>query len=106
LIYSSGGSGIADAKVSIPAKIQEGKRFNHSNSRQDFRGEGFPNGSYYKVDVTTKNINPATGEDEDIELFELGPYRVQEGVLSVSIPRMNKFTRVDFLPSRIGKGKR
>jgi len=106
LIYSSGGSGIADAKVSIPAKIQQGKRFNHSKSRRDFRGEGFTNGSYYKVDVITKNINPTTGEDEDVELFELGPYRVQDGVLNVSIPRMNKFTRVDFLPSKIGKGKR
>jgi hypothetical protein len=106
LIYSGGGSGIADAKVSIPAKILQGKRFNHSKSRRDFREEGFRNGSYYKVDVTTKNINPNTGKDEDVELFELGPYQVQNGVLNVSIPRMNKFTRVDFLPSKIGKGKR
>ena len=106
LIYSSGGSGIKDAKVSIPAKVQEGKRFHHLKSRLDFRGEGFQNGSYYKVDVTTKNINPTTGEDEDIELFELGPYRVIDGILTVNIPRMNKFTRVDFIPSKMGKGRR
>lgn len=106
LIYSSGGSGIAEAKVSIPAQIQEGKRFNHAKSRRDFRGEGFRNGSYYKVDVTTKNINPSTGKDEDVEMFELGPYRVADGVLKVNIPRMNKFTRVDFLPSKAGKGRR
>jgi len=86
--------------------VQEGKRFHHLKSRLDFRGEGFQNGSYYRVDVTTKNINPTTGEDEDIELFELGPYRVTDGILTVNIPRMNKFTRVDFIPSKMGKGRR
>ena len=58
------------------------------------------------MDITTKNINPATGEDEDVELMELGPYQVRDGILSVKIPRMNKFTRVDFIPSKRGKGKR
>ena len=28
--------------------------------------------------------------------MELGPYQVRDGTLSVKIPRMNKFTRVDF----------
>ena len=106
LIYSSGGSGTTPAEVRIPATIQEGKRFNRAKSRKSFQGEGFRNGSYYKVDITTKNINPATGEDEDVELMELGPYQVRDGILSVKIPRMNKFTRVDFIPSKMGKGRR
>ena len=106
LIYSSGGSGKTPAEVRIPATVQEGKRFNHAKSRKSFQGEGFRNGSYYKVDITTKNINPVTGEDEDVELMELGPYQVRDGILSVKIPRMNKFTRVDFIPSQRGKGKR
>jgi hypothetical protein len=33
--------------------------------------------------------------------MELGPYQVREGILSVKIPRMNKFTRVDFIPSKM-----
>ena len=106
LIYSSGGSGIAPAKVSVPAVIQPGKRFNHAKSRNSFQGEGFRDGSYYKVDIITKNINPTTGEDEEVELFELGPYRVKEGTLTVDIPRLNKFTRVDFEPSGMGRGRR
>ena len=106
LIYSSGASGTTPARVSIPAKVQNGKRFNHVKSRKSFQGEGFRNGSFYKVDVTTKNINPETGEDEDVELMELGPYQVSEGIITVKIPRMNKFTRVDFIPSKMGRLRR
>ena len=106
LIYSSGGSGIAPAKVSIPAKVKQGKRFNHEKSRLNFQGEGFRDGSYYKVDVSTKNIDSLTGQDVDVELYELGPYRVSDGILTVNIPRLNKFTRVDFIPSRMGNKRR
>ena len=106
LIYSSGGSGTTPAKVSIPATVQTGKRFNHAKSRTSFQGEGFKDGSFYKVDVITKNINPATGEDEDVELMELGPYQVRDGILTAKIPRLNKFTRVDFIPSKMGKSRR
>ncbi|MEL0099415.1 MAG: hypothetical protein VW907_07670, partial [Opitutae bacterium] len=106
LIYSSGGSGTTPAQVSIPATVQTGKRFNHAKSRKSFEGEGFRNGSYYKVDITTKNINPNTGEDEKVELMELGPYQVRDGLLTVQIPRLNKFTRVDFIPSKMGRVRR
>ena len=106
LIYSSGGSGTTPAEVSIPATVQTGKRFNHAKSRTSFQGEGFRNGSFYKVDVITKNINPATGEDEGVELMELGPYQVRDGILTAKIPRLNKFTRVDFIPSKMGKSRR
>jgi len=106
LIYSSGGSGIAPAKVSIPARVQQGKRFNHDKSRLNFQGEGFRDGSYYKVDVSTKNIDSLTGQDLDVELYELGPFRVSDGVLTVNIPRLNQFTRVDFIPSRMGNKRR
>ena len=93
--------------VSIPATVQPGQRFNHAKSRKSFQGEGFRNGSYYKVDITTKNINPSTGEDEDVELMELGPYQVRNGILTAKIPRLNKFTRVDFIPSRnMGRTRR
>ena len=40
LIYSSGGSGTTPAKVSIPATIQTGKRFNHAKSSKSFQGGG------------------------------------------------------------------
>ena len=106
LIYSSGGSGTTPAEVRIPASVQAGKRFNHAKSRKSFQGEGFRNGSFYKVDIITKNINPATGEDEDVELMELGPYQVRDGILTAKIPRLNKFTRVDFITSKMGKGRR
>ena len=106
LIYSSGGSGIAPAKVSIPARVQQGERFNHDKSRLNFQGEGFSDGSYFKVDVSTKNIDPLTGQDVDVELYELGPYRVSDGILTVNIPRLNQFTRVDFMPSRMGNKRR
>jgi len=42
----------------------------------------------------------------DVELYELGPYRVSDGILTVNIPRLNKFTRVDFIPSRMGNKRR
>jgi hypothetical protein len=106
LIYSSGGSGTTPAEIRIPATVQSGKRFNHAKSCKSFQGEGFRDGSFYKVDITTKNINPATGEDEDVELMELGPYRVRDGILTAKIPRLNKFTKVDFIPSKMGKGRR
>jgi hypothetical protein len=106
LIYSSGGSGTTPAAVIIPATVKAGKRFNHANSRKSFQGEGFRNGSFYKVDIITKNINPETGKDEDVELMELGPYQVRDGILTAKIPRLNKFTRVDFIPSKMGKGRR
>ena len=38
--------------------------------------------------------------------MELGPYQVRDGTLSVKIPRMNKFTRVDFLPSKRGNTRK
>jgi len=106
LIYSSGGSGTTPAEIRIPATVQAGKRFNHAKSRKSFQGEGFRDGSFYKVDITTKNINSSTGEDEDVELMELGPYRVRDGILTAKIPRLNKFTKVDFIPSKMGKGRR
>ena len=59
LIYSSGGSGTSSAQVSIPATVQIGKRFNHAVLKV-FSGEGLKNGSFYKADIITKNINPTT----------------------------------------------
>ena len=106
LIYASGGSGTTPAAITIPATVQAGKRFNHAKSRKSFQGEGFRNGSFYKVDIITKNINPETGEDEDVELMELGPYQVRDGILTAKIPRLNKFTRVDFIPSKMGNRRR
>ena len=56
--------------------------------------------------MSTKNIDSLTGQDVDVELYELGPYRVSDGILTVDIPRLNKFTRVDFIPSRMGNKRR
>lgn len=101
LVYSSGGNGDKPAIVSIPATVQTGKRFNHENSKRDFRGEGFTEGQSYWVKVTTKNISLKTGQDEDTQEFELGPYKVKGDVLYVSVPGINKFTRIDFVKSPV-----
>jgi hypothetical protein len=97
LVYSSGGTGDKPVNVAIPATVQTGKRFNHENSKRDFRGEGFTEGQSYWVKVTTKNISLNTGQDQDTQEFELGPYKVKGDVLHVSVPGLNKFTRIDFV---------
>ena len=48
------------------------------------------------MDIITKNINPATGEDEDVELMELGPYQVRDGILTVKIPKNEQIYKGGF----------
>ncbi len=96
LIYSSGGTGEKPAKVSIPSVIQTGKRFNNESSKQDFRGEGIADGESYLVHIISKNISLQTGEDQVVKTFKLGPFKVTNQSLSVTVPGLNKFTRIDF----------
>ena len=101
LVYSSGGTGDKPANVAIPATVQTGKRFNHKNSKRDFRGEGFTEGQSYWVKVTTKNISLKTGQNEGTQKYNLGPYKVKDDTLHVSVPGLNKFTRIDFVKAPI-----
>ena len=100
LVYSSGGTGEKMAKVSIPATVQTGKRFNTKDSKQDFRGEGFANGDEFFARVVTKNISLKDGSDQRVKEFKLGPYRVANGLLSIEVPGLDKFTRIDFTKKR------
>lgn len=96
LIYSSGATGKLWSKVSIPARIQDGAQYNNDGSKLDFRGEGFPDGAKFTAKIMTKNISREDGSDVDLVVQKVGPTLVEDGMLKVTIGRMNKFTTIDF----------
>ncbi len=97
LVYSSGANGKEAVKIKIPAQVQAGKYYNNESSVGKFKGEGFPNGSRYYARVITKNIDRKNGADRDVRYLETKGGVVQNGVLEVSIPKLNKFTAVEFV---------
>ena len=97
LVYSSGASGKEAAKIKIPAQIQSGKYYNNETSVGKFKGEGFPSGSRYYARVITKDIDRKNGTDRDVRYLETKGLVVQNGVLEVTVPKMEKFTAVEFV---------
>ena len=97
LVYSSGASGKEAAKIKIPAQIQSGKYYNNETSVGKFKGEGFPSGSRYYARVITKDIDRKNGIDRDVRYLETKGVVVQNGVLEVIVPKMEKFTAVEFV---------
>ena len=97
LIYASGANGKSPAKVSIPAMIQTGKYYNNEHSSVDFRGEGFSENAKYYARVITKMINRKDGSDEQLVYFESPVATVKQGHLTVSIPKLNRFTAIEFI---------
>jgi hypothetical protein len=96
LLYSGGGAGLYWAKVSIPATIQNGKRYNNVDSRQDFRGEGFAEGEPYYAVITTKDISMQDGSDQSVERVVAKAAVVENDSLTVVVDKMNRFTRIEF----------
>lgn len=99
LVYASAATGKSWAKVAIPSTVQKGRQYNNRSSRKNFRGEGFPDGSSYRVRVTTKDISRRNGRDVNVRVKESGPFTVEDGELHADVEDMNKFTTIEFLPA-------
>jgi len=100
LVYSGGANGKGWADVKIPSTIQSGVYYNNDESFSDFRGEGILNGKKYKAKVITKNISRKDGKDIDLSSYTSGNQVVRDGELTARVNRMNKFTLIEFSPSR------
>lgn len=96
LLYSGGGAGRYWAKVSIPATIQDGKRYNNGDSRQDYRGEGFAEGDPYYAVITTKDISMEDGSDQSVAQVVAKASLVENDTLTVVVDKMNRFTKIEF----------
>ena len=96
LVYANGAAGTGSLEVSIPSTIQNGKYYNNEFSKIDFRGEGFQNGSKYHVCTVTKDINNATGKDENVSSGGSRNQVVRDDILKVRIGKIRKFTTIKF----------
>ena len=97
LIYASGANGNTSANVAIPSKIKTGYYYNNEFSRTDFRGEGFSDGDSYFARIITKDISIENGSDVNPVYLETGDAVVTDETLTATIPRMNKFTAIEFV---------
>lgn len=97
LIYSGEADGKKSATVSIPSKIKTGKHYNNGFSRHDFRDEGFSDGDVYYARIITKDISLKDGSDVNAVYLETDDAKVSGETLTVSIPKMNKFTAIEFV---------
>ena len=97
LVYASGADGKSSATVSIPSKIKTGKHYNHDFSRVDFRGEGFSDGDVYYARIITKDISINDGSDVNAAYLESNAQIVSDGMLTVTLPNMNRFTAIEFV---------
>jgi len=97
LIYASDADGDEAATVSIPARIQTGRHNNNDGSRIDFRGEGFADGDSHYARIITKDISIEDGSDVDPVYLDSVVGKVKNGVLTVTVPKMNRFTAIEFL---------
>ncbi len=104
LVYASGANGRCPATVSIPATIQRGFYYNNEFSRLDFRGEGFAKCEPYYARVVTKDISMQNGADVDVVRTQTGKLRPRCRKLTVTVPRMNKFTTIEFIRAASGAG--
>ena len=96
MIYASGANGKGAIDVSIPARIQNGKYYNNDHSLIDFRGEGFGNGTKYKVLAETKNLNRKNGSDQDSRIINIPETKVQDGVLKAKINNIQSSLKLNF----------
>ncbi len=96
LIYSDGANGQAWVKVAIPSTIQNGRRYNNSHSKRDFRGEGFADGTRYRATITTQDISRAHGGDINKVTMRSKVEKVTNGELQAAVTSMGKFTTIEF----------
>lgn len=97
LIHASGANGKTWAKVSFPSKIQKGYHYNNEFSNTFFRGEGFANGDTYYARVITKDISIENGSDVNPVYFETADANVENGTLTARVPKLNRFTVIEFV---------
>ena len=97
LIYAGGADGQSSAMVSIPSKIRSGTQYNNEFSRDDFRGEGFSDGDTYYARIITKDISLNDGSDTEPVYFETDDAMVTNETLTVTVPKMNRFTAIEFV---------
>lgn len=97
LIYSGGANTKMPATLKIPAQIRTGFHYNNEFSKIDFRGEGFQDGDRYQARVITKDISPTNGADIKPRQFMTAPATVTNETLIATIPRIDRFTTVEFV---------
>ena len=97
LLYASGANGQAPMTVRIPCTIQTGRHSNTGQLSHDFRGEGFQAGDMYVATIETKNIHCRTGDDLNVTHYTLPATPVEDGLLIATIPKAQRFTRIDFV---------
>ena len=95
LLYASGANSLNRAELTLPATIQTGRHSHTGKSAIDFRGEGFAEGAEIIATIETKNISPLNGSDQDLVTEEI-PVKVKNGLLFLTIPKLNQFTRIEF----------
>jgi hypothetical protein len=101
LVYASGANGKTGMTVTIPSTIQTGRHSNTGESTVDFRGEGFAPGQSYHAKFITKNISDQDGSESCQRVLNSEITSVKEGVLTVTISNVQKFTRIDFIPPAV-----
>ncbi|MDH3585083.1 MAG: hypothetical protein OER86_12795, partial [Phycisphaerae bacterium] len=106
LVHASGANGKTWAKISIPSTITTGHHYNNEFSRYDFRGEGFSEGDTYYARITTKDISINDGSDVNPITLESGDATVTNGILTVRVPKMNRFTAIEFVRRPAGQANR
>jgi hypothetical protein len=97
LIYAGGADAATSATVSIPSRIRNGRYFNNEFSAIDFRGEGFANGQHYQARIETKDISIKNGRDVNLVVTKTTDLTVSGETLTVTVPKMNKFTTIEFI---------
>ena len=82
-----------DLKISIPATIQKGKRYNRDGQ---FVGEGFVEGEKVRVRWTTEDIEPKTGYRQNKKSGDSDLIEVKDGKLTFTIPESQRLTSIIF----------
>ena len=103
LIYANGAHGQTTGTVSIPSKIQTGRHYNNEFSRIDFRGEGFSDGDTYFARIVTKDISIEDGSDVNPNYLETADATVNDETLAVTVPKMHRFTAIEFVQRERGQ---
>jgi len=82
-----------DLIVTIPAKIQKGKRYNRDGK---FAGGGFREGEDVRIKWTTEDIEPKTGYRQNKKSGETDLLQVKDGKLIFSLPEAHRLTSIVF----------
>ena len=82
-----------DMTISIPARIQKGKRYNRDNQ---FVGEGFTEGEKFRVRWTTEDVEPKTGYRQNKKSGETDLTEIKDGKLTFRLPKANRLSSIVF----------